>query len=111
LPIDGYLASRTIGDTLVAWNQPARSAIVSKSKAPCSWSIVQQSKPDASMIHGIPREANSLRPVPSAARPSRPANAAHFHRCLQARAKKFKYFCIDPGSADQTQSWQTSLIL
>jgi hypothetical protein len=32
---------RTIGDTLVARYQPARSAIVSKSKVPCSWSIVQ----------------------------------------------------------------------
>ena len=32
---------RTIAETSVAWNQPARSAIVSRSKAPCSWSIVQ----------------------------------------------------------------------
>ena len=32
---------RTIAETSVAWNQPARSAIVSRSKAPCSWSIMQ----------------------------------------------------------------------
>ena len=32
---------RTIAETSVAWNHPARSAIVSRPKAPCSWSIMQ----------------------------------------------------------------------
>src|SRR5438477_6774135 len=36
-------------------------------------SIAQQSKPASSIIQGTPREANSLSPVPRAARPSRAA--------------------------------------
>jgi len=31
----------TIAEMSVAWNQPARLATVSRSKAPCSWSIMQ----------------------------------------------------------------------
>src|SRR5262245_42586425 len=59
------------------------------------------------MIHGIPREANSLRPVPNAARPSRTARRMLFS--FMGRSKfvpNDEHFNIGSGFADRTQSFR-----
>src|SRR5215510_13586481 len=58
------------------------------------------------MIHGIPREANSLTPVPSAARPSRTARRMlfSFMSLLRARDAKNRAFQHQSGLAVRTPS-------